>query len=512
MLMNKTLRYSFVALMAMFMGTAFADEFKVTFKEAGGSSDSSTKQTTIDGLVAEGGSIFSAVEADNVYQAREGRGVKLGSGSKPGSMVFTLSPTIKISTIKFTARKYNDTELAITVNGKDFTELDGDFKEYTVELDGSEVDKISITTPEKRAYITTMTIIGEATGNTTPDPNPNPGDNTNYGTADAPLTVAEAIAIANAAGSTATTADVYTKGVVTKITTAWNSQYNNVSFNISDDGGTTTLAVFRCKSEAEDYVLEGDEVIIKGKLKMYNDTPEYDAGCEIVSLKQGSAHGQAVTTPTADNIAAFIAMETGQKVILTLTNAQVIGAGNKYIVVKDATGSLNLYGTGLEFTLGQILNGTITGQTAEYKTIKQLSNMSENTLTATDGTITATIATVAEAAAAENLTGVLLIKNAVVQKDGNNFYIVDGDTKLQLYNQFRYEGMELAEGTFDIEGVVGYYNNKQFWPNKITAAEAGISSLNAEKANGAIYNLAGQRVDANYKGVVIQNGKKFVVK
>jgi hypothetical protein len=41
---------------------------------------------------------------------------------------------------------------------------------------------------------------------------------------------------------------------------------------------------------------------------------------------------------------------------------------------------------------------------------------------------------------------------------------------------------------------------------------AGINDLKADKADGAVYNLAGQRVDANYKGVVIQNGKKFVVK
>jgi hypothetical protein len=26
------------------------------------------------------------------------------------------------------------------------------------------------------------------------------------------------------------------------------------------------------------------------------------------------------------------------------------------------------------------------------------------------------------------------------------------------------------------------------------------------------YNLAGQKVDANYKGIVIENGKKFMIK
>ena len=43
--------------------------------------------------------------------------------------------------------------------------------------------------------------------------------------------------------------------------------------------------------------------------------------------------------------------------------------------------------------------------------------------------------------------------------------------------------------------------------------ETGIAALKAVKAeNAAIYNLAGQRVDANYKGVVIVNGQKKIQK
>ena len=48
---------------------------------------------------------------------------------------------------------------------------------------------------------------------------------------------------------------------------------------------------------------------------------------------------------------------------------------------------------------------------------------------------------------------------------------------------------------------------------KVTRETAGISeTLNVKVNNGAIYNLAGQKVDESYKGVVIQNGKKVVVK
>ena len=42
---------------------------------------------------------------------------------------------------------------------------------------------------------------------------------------------------------------------------------------------------------------------------------------------------------------------------------------------------------------------------------------------------------------------------------------------------------------------------------------AGIRVINAETktaTDGAIYNLSGQRVDENYRGVVIKNGKKMI--
>ena len=40
--------------------------------------------------------------------------------------------------------------------------------------------------------------------------------------------------------------------------------------------------------------------------------------------------------------------------------------------------------------------------------------------------------------------------------------------------------------------------------------ETAIKSVKAAKEDGAIYNLAGQKVNATYKGVVIKNGKKYI--
>ena len=46
----------------------------------------------------------------------------------------------------------------------------------------------------------------------------------------------------------------------------------------------------------------------------------------------------------------------------------------------------------------------------------------------------------------------------------------------------------------------------------LVGGSTGINSVKAAAIDGAIYNLAGQKVNASYKGVVIQNGKKFLQK
>ena len=50
---------------------------------------------------------------------------------------------------------------------------------------------------------------------------------------------------------------------------------------------------------------------------------------------------------------------------------------------------------------------------------------------------------------------------------------------------------------------------------KVTLVKGGTDGINVVKTqveNGVIYNLAGQKVDQNYKGIVIMNGKKYMQK
>ena len=307
----------------------------------------------------------------------------------------------------------------------------------------------------------TVTLDGESGGQ---------GGDTNYGTAEAPLTVAEALAIATALDKDAKTpedVDVYTKGVVTEITTEWSSQYNNVSFNISNDGGTTTLLVFRCKAESADYVLVGDEVVIKGKLKNYRgDTPEYDAGCEIISMVQGSGHsGTIPDTPEEINVAKaveiIISLEPSAK-----TEKEYIVTG---YVVSDPDFQRKADGT-----LYGNVNLEIADAERYYDTSANIYPM----------------LTIFRAKSYENAPFTEETLNLFKAGDKVVF-----QGKLQRYVKDEVETPELVNGyLIKVEPTTGIQNVK-------------ISAT-----NGAIYNLAGQRVEKATKGIYIQNGRKFVVK
>ena len=160
--MTKTLRFSLLSLLVMLCGTLFAEDTvnSIVFKDSGSDSDNSTKRTTITEIVAEGSEFVSAIPtATNVYNGRQGRGLKLGTSKANSALTLTLAEAVKPSKITFDARQYGDSEKSITVNGKAVTDLTTSFDTYTIDYDGNtEVSSIEISTPNKRAYITNVKI------------------------------------------------------------------------------------------------------------------------------------------------------------------------------------------------------------------------------------------------------------------------------------------------------------------------------------------------------------------
>ena len=104
-----------------------------------------------------------------------------------------------------------------------------------------------------------------------------------------PYTVADAI---NAIDLNTGVTSVYAKGIVSKIVTAYNSKYGNITYNISADGTTEGLQLqaYRGKGKNGDWftseydIQVGDEVVIYGNLKKYNTTYEFDTDNQLVSL------------------------------------------------------------------------------------------------------------------------------------------------------------------------------------------------------------------------------------
>ena len=104
------------------------------------------------------------------------------------------------------------------------------------------------------------------------------------------------------------------------------------------------------------------------------------------------------TTSEIENIAAFIALEDNAVATLKLSDAIVLGAGNKNIILKDATGSLIVYDANntIEVTQGQKVSGTITGTKVLYGGLPELKDITDKNLTITAGTITPVTVTATE--------------------------------------------------------------------------------------------------------------------
>ena len=179
-------------------------------------------------------------------------------------------PSCKDAT--FAVSTYNDAT-SVNFNGEAGT-ADGNTAKFTATTDDAtlEISQVS------NNYWNSLTITLPATSS-------EPA----AGTADNPYTVAQARAAIDA-GTGIT--GVYAKGIVSKIVTAYNAQYGNITYNISEDGTTTAdqLQAYRGKGingenfTSEDDIQVGDQVVIYGNLKKYNTTYEFDTDNQLVSL------------------------------------------------------------------------------------------------------------------------------------------------------------------------------------------------------------------------------------
>ena len=108
-------------------------------------------------------------------------------------------------------------------------------------------------------------------------------------------------------------------------------------------------------------------------------------------------------------------------------------------------------------------------------------------------------------------------RKCFVNVDGTNYCHKDAEgneaADLKRFENANIIEFGLAAGTHTFQKYSGTGNilisSIEFTP----VATNGIANIkNVEKANSAIFNLAGQKVNANFRGMVIMNGKKVIKK
>lgn len=241
---------------------------------------------------------------------------------------------------------------------------------------------------------------------------------------------------------------------------------------------------------------------------------------------QGSPEAQAayVFGQTADDIAAFKALEQGTTAQLTLTDAVVTVANGKNIFIEDATGGICFYGTNLELKKGDKLNGTIIGKVAAYNSLPELTAVAETSLDKVviteDGVVTPAVVAIEDACTMTYAARMITIKTVTVTVEGNKTYVSDGVNTLQIYKQNSYgANFTMPEAGKQLESITGLLIpfNSTFEICPLTQDDivednpTGINSMMAE-GQKTIYNMKGQKMEKVKKGLNIINGKKVVVK
>ena len=260
--------------------------------------------------------------------------------------------------------------------------------------------------------------------------------------------------------------DVYIKGKIANIKYEFSAQYGTATFFISADGKDEYT--FQCYSvytlenkpwvEGNTQIKVGDEVIICGKVTNFKGTTPETASKKayIYSLNGVTKNEGGSETPDTPNE-------------ITVAKALEIIAG-----LEDGKKTSEEY----------IVKGIVTA-------VEEISTSYGNaTFDIADNAGDATVLKVYRA------------KDAEGQKITDENIVKVGDTVVVQGLLQKYVKNDVVTPEVAQNGKILTVNGQS----------TGITIIKAVQAETPLYNLAGQRVDANYKGVVIKNGQKMIQK
>ena len=348
--MNKILRLSFIAVMALVCGTMSAqtellenggfetweDGVATNWESSNSASNAKVSQST-DARTGEFAVLVKGENSSNKRLAYKELNLKAGTykmsfyakggqvrpgyaisvnGSIDGQSGYKYGSYATLSATEWTPVVYDFTlEASTTINLVVMNPKSNNDKGYTAT--DAIIDDFSLTTKD-----------GGIDGTVAP-----PVDITN--TPETAYTVAKAFELIEAGEGL--NAKVYVKGKISAITEVETTQHFNATYNISDNGTTEgqQLIVFHGKYigganfESEDQINIGDEVIVYGQLVNFNGKYEINSNNQIYSINGVTAGVQNITVEQNVNAPAFNL--AGQRV----------NAAYKGIVVKNGKKFLN---------------------------------------------------------------------------------------------------------------------------------------------------------------------------
>ena len=124
-------------------------------------------------------------------------------------------------------------------------------------------------------------------------------------------------------------------GTITRIATAYSSQYNNITYYIADETGETYVYRMSCEGVADPLSLSaGDEITVQGKRSSYNGVAQMAQGGKYISHVDKEAPAPEVGTYTLDfsDVANRTSLTTTEQIWeqngIRLTNNQASSTSN----------------------------------------------------------------------------------------------------------------------------------------------------------------------------------------
>lgn len=191
----------------------------------------------------------------------------------------------------------------------------------------------------------------------------------------------------------------------------------------------------------------------------------------------------------------------------TYKKATAVSSDNLLLVAQRDDKTYYAYPLGETKTYGYLSTGSVTGTVDEIEVDKSYND--EFTFTAVDGGYTI-----------QDSYGRYLYQsgtyNSFNLSDTNEGYVwtvepqTDGTFKISMNGYF----MQFGQGTHTSFGVYDSAQDNAVLPilyGKVSTAIKNTTTVaECNDANAPVFNLAGQRVNGNFKGIVIRNGKKFM--